>query len=478
MPVAQILHADLDAFYASVEQRDDPRLRGKPVIVGGGVVLAASYEAKARGVKTAMGGRQWRRMCPDAIVVSPRMSAYTEASKAVFEIFRDTTPLVEGLSIDEAFLDVRGLRRISGTPEQIAVRLRRRVLDEVGLPITVGVARTKFLAKVASGVAKPDGLLVVPPDGELAFLHPLPVERLWGVGPKTAAKLHARGIHTVGEVAQLAEPTLVKLLGRASGRQLHALAHNRDPRRVDTRRRRRSIGAQRALGRGPRTPAELEVMIIGLADKLARRLRGARRVCKTVTLRLRFDDFERATRSHTLSEATARTEAILAVARDLLVAALPLIRRRGITLIGLTLGSLSDDRAVQLALPVDPRRGRARPKRAPPPAPDPPRPSGAGPPATRPAGHPAAQALGRRGPVATARDGPRGRDTDAWIEAWVDATPAAEARARDDADLDAPPAASLDATLDQLRDRFGSTAVTRAVLLGRDQGISVPLLPD
>ena len=478
MPVAQILHADLDAFYASVEQRDDPRLRGKPVIVGGGVVLAASYEAKARGVKTAMGGRQWRRMCPDAIVVSPRMSAYTEASKAVFEIFRDTTPLVEGLSIDEAFLDVRGLRRISGTPEQIAVRLRRRVLDEVGLPITVGVARTKFLAKVASGVAKPDGLLVVPPDGELAFLHPLPVERLWGVGPKTAAKLHARGIHTVGEVAQLAEPTLVKLLGRASGRQLHALAHNRDPRRVDTRRRRRSIGAQRALGRGSRTPAELEVMIIGLADKLARRLRGARRVCKTVTLRLRFDDFERATRSHTLSEATARTEAILAVARDLLVAALPLIRRRGITLIGLTLGSLSDDRAVQLALPVDPRRGRPRPKRAPPPAPDPPRPSGAGPPATRPAGHPAAQALGRLGRAGTARDGPRGRDTDAWIETWVDATPAAEARARDDADLDAPPAASLDATLDELRDRFGSTAVTRAVLLGRDQGISVPLLPD
>ena len=376
---AEILHADLDAFYASVEQRDDPRLRGKPVVVGGGVVLAASYEAKARGVKTAMGGRQWRRLCPDAIVVSPRMSAYSEASKAVFEIFRDTTPLVEGLSIDEAFLDVRGLRRIAGTPEEIAVRLRARVLDEVGLPITVGVARTKFLAKVASGVAKPDGLLVVPPDGELDFLHPLPVERLWGVGPKTGAKLHARGIHTVGEVAQLAEATLVKLLGRASGRQLHALSHNRDPRRVDTRRRRRSIGAQRALGRGARTPAELEVMLVGLVDKLARRLRGARRVCRTVTLRLRFDDFERATRSHTLPEATARTEAILVVARELLAAALPLIRRRGITLIGLTLGSLTDDRAVQLALPVEPRRGRPRPKRAPPPGPDPPLRAGASP---------------------------------------------------------------------------------------------------
>ena len=276
----------------------------------------------------------------------------------------------------------------------------RAVLDEVGLPITVGVARTKFLAKVASGVAKPDGLLVVPPDGELEFLHPLPVERLWGVGPKTAAKLHARGIHTVGEVAQLAEATLVKLLGRASGRQLHALSHNRDPRRVDTRRRRRSIGSQRALGRGARTPAELEVMLVGLVDKLARRLRGARRVCRTVTLRLRFDDFERATRSHTLPEATARTEAILVVARELLAAALPLIRRRGITLIGLTLGSLTDDRAVQLALPVEPRRGRPRPKRAPPPGPDPPLRRRAAPRAPR-------RRVRRAGPAAAQRARPR-----------------------------------------------------------------------
>ena len=224
------MHADLDAFYASVEQRDDPSLRGRPVIVGGGVVLAASYEAKARGVRTAMGGAQARRLCPDAVVVGPRMSAYTEASKAVFEVFDDTTPLVEGLSIDEAFLDVRGLERISGTPVEIARRLRRRVLEQVGLPITVGVARTKFLAKVASGVAKPDGLLVVPPDGELEFLHPLPVERLWGVGRVTAEKLHQRGLRTVGQVARLAEGTLVDMLGRASGRQLHALAHNRDPR--------------------------------------------------------------------------------------------------------------------------------------------------------------------------------------------------------------------------------------------------------
>src|SRR5213593_3103525 len=199
-PSASILHADLDSFYASVEQRDDPRLAGRPVIVGGGVVLAASYEAKARGVRTAMGCSQARRLCPRAIVVPPRMSAYTDASHAVFAVFDDTTPLVEGLSIDEAFLDVGGLRRISGTPTEIAVRLRRQVLERVGLPITVGVARTKFLAKVASGVAKPDGLLVVPPERELAFLHPLPVERLWGVGQVTARKLHDRGIHTVAQV--------------------------------------------------------------------------------------------------------------------------------------------------------------------------------------------------------------------------------------------------------------------------------------
>jgi DNA polymerase IV len=236
---ATILHADLDSFYASVEQRDDPRLRGRPVIVGAGVVLAASYEAKARGVRTAMGGGPARRLCPDAVVVSPRMSAYSEASKAVFAVFEDTAPVVEGLSIDEAFLDVRGLDHISGTPVEIAARLRRRVREEVGLPITVGVARTKFLAKVASAVAKPDGLLVVEPNRELDFLHPLPVEALWGVGRVTGAKLHERGITTVGQVAMLAERELVLMLGRASGRHLHALAHNYDPRPVQRRQRRR-----------------------------------------------------------------------------------------------------------------------------------------------------------------------------------------------------------------------------------------------
>jgi len=389
---ANILHADLDAFYASVEQRDDPRLRGRPVIVGGGVVLAASYEAKAFGIRTAMGGGEARRLCPQAVVVSPRMSAYAEASRAVFAVFDDTTPLVEGISIDEAFLDVRGLRRIAGSPREIAVRLRRDVLDRVGLPITVGIARTKFLAKVASGVAKPDGLLLVPPDGELAFLHPLPVERLWGVGPVTAGKLHERGITTVGEVARLGEGVLVAILGRAAGRQLHALAHNRDPRRVRARRRRRSMGAQHALGRTPRSPAAIDAVLLGLVDRVTRRLRAARRVCRTVVLRLRFADFSRATRSHTLPEATAQTRVVLATARDLLAAATPTIERRGLTLVGVALSNL-DDAGGQLAF---------------------------------------------------------------------------EER----------PADALDAALDDVRDRFGSGAITRAVLLGRDQGPEMPLLPD
>src|ERR687896_141714 len=328
---ASILHADLDAFYASVEQRDDPRLRGRPVIVGGGVVLAASYEAKACGVATAMGGRQALALCPHAIVVPPRMSAYSAASKAVFEVFRDTTPLVEGLSIDEAFLDVGGLRRISGPPLDIAVRLRREVRERVGLPITVGVARTKFLAKVASGVAKPDGLLLVPPERELAFLHPLPVERLWGVGPATAAKLHARGITRVGEVAELAEGALVAMLGRASGRHLHALAHNRDPRPVRPGRRRRSIGSQRALGRSRRSPESIDTVLLGLVDRVTERMRVAERVGRTVVLRLRFDDFSRATRSHTLATPTAQTQVVLETARELLVAATPMIERQGLT---------------------------------------------------------------------------------------------------------------------------------------------------
>ncbi len=391
---ATVLHADLDAFYASVEQRDDPRLRGRPVIVGGGVVLACSYEAKARGVHSAMNGRQARRLCPEAVVVPPRMAAYTAASRAVFEIFRRTTPLVEGLSVDEAFLDVGGLRRLAGQPVDIAARLRREVREQVGLPITVGVARTKFLAKVASGVAKPDGLLVVPPEQELAFLHPLPVERLWGVGPVTAAKLRDRGIRSVGQVAGLGEATLVSLLGSGAGRHLHALAHNRDPRRVQVGRRRSSMGAQHALGRAPHSPADLDATLAGLVDRVTRRMRGASRSGRTVVLRLRFADYTRATRSHTLRKATADTAPLLAAARSLLRAALPEIDRRGVTLIGVSVGNL-DDAPVQPPLPFE-------------------------------------------------------RD----------------------------PGADLDAAVDAVRSRFGSTALTRATLLGRAPGLEMPLLPD
>ncbi|WP_166352723.1 DNA polymerase IV [Phytoactinopolyspora limicola] len=347
-----ILHADLDAFYASVEQRDQPGLRGRPVIVGGGVVLAASYEAKAYGVRTAMNGRQARRLCPQAVVVQPRMSAYSEASRAVFEVFHDTTPVVEGLSIDEAFLDVGGLWRIDGPPVEIARRLRHQVWERVGLPITVGLARTKFLAKVASAVAKPDGLLVVPPDGEAEFLHPLPVERLWGVGPVTSGTLRAKGIVTVGDIAVLRRGTLVAMLGPAAGRHLHALAHGLDPRPVEVGRRRRSIGSQSALGRRQRSLDELGGILAALVDRVARRLRAGQRVGHTVVLRLRFGDFTRATRSHTLAEATADTQVILAAARGLLRQVTPLIEQRGLTLIGISLSNLDDTRAVQLALPL------------------------------------------------------------------------------------------------------------------------------
>jgi len=360
---ATILHADLDSFYASVEQRDDPRLRGKPVIVGGGVVLAASYEAKAFGVRTAMGGAQARRLCPSAVVVKPRFAAYVEASKAVFAVFEDTTPLVEGLSIDEAFLEVGGLRRIAGPPRLIAERLRATVRERVGLAITVGVARTKFLAKVASAVAKPDGLLVVAPGAELAFLHPLPVERLWGVGKATSAKLRARGIDTVGEVALLPEAVLVSMLGPAAGRHLHALAHNRDPRPVQGGRRRRSIGAQHALGRSRailgHDPDAVDAVLTSLVDRITSRLRAADRVGRTVVLRLRFDDFSRVTRSHTLPQPTDRTDTILAVARELLAAARPLIHRQGLTLVGIAVANLADNDAVQLILPFQRRHHSA-----------------------------------------------------------------------------------------------------------------------
>ncbi len=392
MSYAGILHADLDSFYASVEQRDDPSLRGRPVIVGPGVVLAASYEAKACGVYSGMGAGRARHLCPQAAVVPCRFEAYTEASKAVFRIFEDTAPTVEALSIDEAFLDVRGMEHFAGTPVEIAERLRRRVREEAGLPITVGVARTKFLAKVASAVGKPDGLLVVPPDAELEFLHPLPVERLWGVGTATAERLHGAGLRTVAQVAEVSERSLMELLGRAAGRHLHALAVGRDPRRVEVRKRRRSIGAQHALGRRSRTPEAVDASLVALVDRVTGRLRKANRVARTVTLRLRFSDFQRATRSHTLREASDRTETVLVTARALLHAARPTIEDRGITLVGVALTNLEDSGAAQL--PLDDR------------------------------------------------------------------------------------AATLDSTLDELRDRFGTEAITRAVLLDRDEHPRLPQLPD
>jgi len=389
-----ILHADLDSFYASVEQRDDPRLRGRPVIVGGGVVLAASYEAKAHGVRTPMGARQAKALCPDAVVVPPRFEAYTAASKAVFEIFERTSPVVEGISIDEAFLDVRGLRRSAGEPVVIAARLRREVREEVGLPITVGIARTKHLAKVASAAAKPDGLLLVSPSSEDAFLHPLPVERLWGVGPKTTEKLHRRGITHVRDLARLGEGPLVSMLGGWAGRHVFALATNRDPRHVVVGRRRGSIGSQSAIGWKDHTRADIDAVLVGIVDRVTRRMRAAERLGRTVTLRLRFVDFSRATRSATLLQPTCSTDVVLGAARELLEVAWAEIEARGCTLVGLSVGNLGDRDAVQLALPFHTDTG------------------------------------------------------------------------------------ALDAAVDDLRTRFGTSAVTRAVLLGRDTGMSVPMLPD
>lgn len=394
---ATILHADLDSFYASVEQRDDPSLRGRPVVVGGGIVLAASYEAKRHGVFTPMAEHLARRCCPGLVVVPPRFDAYTEASRAVFDVFDDTTPLVEGMSIDEAFLDVGGLRRIAGEPGEIAARLRAEVARRVGLPITVGVARTKFLAKVASGVAKPDGLLVVDPAREREFLHPLPVGKLWGVGPVTEAKLHDRGILTVGEVAMLGEAHLVAMLGVASGRHLHALAHLRDPRPVELGRRRGSIGSQQALGRGAKSFETLEALLLGIVDRVTRRMRTAGRAGRTVTVRFRYDDFARATRSRSLPHATHATEPVRDLALAILREERDVVERRGLTLIGLSVGNLCTvgRDALQLMLP-----------------------------------------FGRKDPT------------------------------------------RLDGTIDELRERFGHAALTRASLLGARQGFEVPKLPD
>jgi DNA polymerase-4 len=392
--VARILHADLDAFYASVEQRDTPRLRGRPVIVGGGVVLAASYEARRFGVRTAMTGREARRLCPGAVVVEPRMAAYAEASRRVFEIFDDTSPEIEGLSIDEAFIDVTGLRRLVGPDVEIGRRLRQRVAAEVGLPLSVGGGSTKFLAKVASAVAKPDGLLVVPDGDELSFLHPLPLGRLWGVGPVAQERLRSIGVRTVGEVAALERSHLVLLLGKAWGHHLHALAHNLDPRVVETGRRRRSIGSQRSFPAGTVDRSGAGEVLLEVVDRVSGRLRGGHRVARTVVLRLRFADFTQATRSRTLVQATASTTAILGTARDLLDEAWPTIAERGLTKVGVAVTGLHSDQVLQLTLPF------------------------------------------------TKHDANR-----------------------------------LDAAIDQIRSRFGTTSVVRTTLVGQ-RPVEMPLLPD
>jgi DNA polymerase-4 len=392
---ASILHADLDAFFASVEQRDRPHLRGRPVIVGPGVVLAASYEARACGVRSAMGGRLARQLCPDAIVVSPRFSAYVQASRDVFAILDQTAPVVERVSIDEAFLDVRGLEHISGTPTAIARRLRREVREQVGLPISVGVATTKHLAKVASNAAKPDGLLVIAAGDERAFLHPLPVQRLWGVGPATTVKLRRHGIVTVGQLAGLPEEQLMTIVGRAVGRRLHAIADNRDPRRVRAGRGRRSFGSQSALGSRGRTAEELDTVAVALVDRVTRRMRAAGRVGRTIVLRMRFGDFSRATRSKTLRRPTAATAPVLVTLRGLLAAERETIDRRGVTLLGVSITNLErGDAGTQLELPLD------------------------------------------------------GRDS-----------------------------AALDAVVDRIRDRYGSTALRRAALLHTDDVMSPWLMP-
>lgn len=337
---ACILHADMDAFYASVAQRDDPVLRGRPVIVGGGVVMAASYEARRYGVRGGMGGAEARRLCPDVIIAEPCWPAYLEASKALFEVLHRLAPLVEALSMEEAFLDVGGLPPAARSPRDIAVRLRREVREQIDLPITVGVARTKIVAKMASRAAKPDGLLVVPADAERAFLHPLRLEQLWGIGPASAAKLHAQGLRTVGDLARLGEPALIAILGKGPGRHVHALSQNRDRRPVQADRRRRSFGAQRAFGRTAQ-PADLDDTIAALVERVTRRMGAAGDAGRTVLLRLRFDDYSRATRSHTLPEATAAAEPILAAARAMLAAAMPLIEREGLTCIGVTVANLA-----------------------------------------------------------------------------------------------------------------------------------------
>ena len=320
--LATILHVDLDAFYASVEQREDPTLAGRPVIVGGlgarGVVAAASYEARAFGVYSATPMTRARRACPDGVFLAPRFDLYRDVSADVMRVLRSFTPLVEPIALDEAFLDVDGARRIHGTGPEIAVAIRAEIRAETRLTVSVGVATTKLLAKLASDLAKPDGLLVVEPGAELAFLHPLEVRRLWGVGPATERKLSALGVQTVAELAALPEDTLVHALGNASGRHLHALARNHDERPVVAEHEVRSIGHEETFPVDLHDHVELGHHLVRLADGVASRLRAARMTARTVQLKVRFGDFRTITRSRTLPEPTYLAADLVGVARGLL----------------------------------------------------------------------------------------------------------------------------------------------------------------
>jgi DNA polymerase IV len=350
---ATILHADLDAFYASVEQLLDPSLRGRPIAVGGGVVLAASYEAKGFGVRGGMPGRRARELCPQLTFVPGHFKEYQRLGDAAIEVLGDFTPLVERISIDEAFADVAGCTHLFGPPPEIAQAIRRRVRAELGLPISVGVARTKHLAKIASQVAKPDGLVVVDPETELEFLHPLPVELMWGVGPVTKARLAENGITTIGQLAKTSRGVLEPLLGRAAGHKLAALALNRDPREIQTHHRARSAGAQSALGRKPAEERVFRPTLNHLADRIGTRLRAKSWLGRTVTVRVRFADFRSVTRSITLSAPISATAILADVAEDLVRGALadhP--DERTLSLLAISVSNLGKQPEIQLELPL------------------------------------------------------------------------------------------------------------------------------
>jgi DNA polymerase-4 len=351
---ATILHADLDAFYASVEQLLDPSLRGKPIAVGGGVVLAASYEAKAFGVRGGMPGIRARELCPNLQFVGGNFSRYQELGDQAIDVIRDFTPLIERISIDEAFAEVAGSIHLFGEPARIATDIRKRVREEVGLPISVGVARTKHLAKIGSQVAKPDGLVVIDPATELEFLHDLPVELMWGVGPVTKTRLAEAGVHTIGELAETPGRSLERLLGRAIGSRLGALAWNHDPREVNTQRRAGSVSAQSALGRRPADDEVIGPTLRHLADRVASRLRKKNLAGRTITARVRFADLRAVTRSVTLPAPVSATVILAEVAEELVGAALrdhP--GERIISLLAVGISHLEDDAVLQLELPFE-----------------------------------------------------------------------------------------------------------------------------